>query len=88
VRIPMLPLLRAGETARCAQHAAANLNRHVGIVGAAQIRVNVRIFLPTVDSANGPWPTCGVGPRRGPSRSSSAWLGRSQKDGLPAAAGE
>src|SRR5205823_13055945 len=46
-----------------------------------------RISLPTVDSANRRWPTWRVGPW-GSSRSSSAWLGRSQKDGLPPAAEE
>ena len=43
---------------RAAQHAAGNLdNRHVAIVCAASTRVNVSAFLPTVDSANCPWPT-------------------------------
>src|SRR5262249_3703566 len=41
-------------------------------------------FLPTVDSANGRWPT-NVTLAVGFSRSGSAWLGRSQKDGLPSA---
>jgi hypothetical protein len=35
--------VKAGEAARCAQNAASNFdNGYVGIVGAAQIRVNVR----------------------------------------------
>jgi hypothetical protein len=45
------------------------------------IPVNVRI-LPTVDSAKRPWPTI-ITLAVGFSRSGSAWLGRSQKDGLP-----
>jgi hypothetical protein len=47
--------------ARSAQHAAGDLdNRHVEIVCAASAHVNT---LPTVDTANRPWPT-GVAPRR------------------------
>jgi hypothetical protein len=43
---------------RCAQHAAGNFNnRHVEIVCAAQIRVNVRIFYQSVDTAKRAWPT-------------------------------
>src|SRR5262245_13127611 len=38
--------------------------------------------LPTFDTASQPWPTSIV-LAAGSSRSGSAWLGRSQKDGLP-----
>jgi hypothetical protein len=78
-----LLLRHAGERARCAQHAAGYFNnRHVGIFGAAQIRVNVRIFYQSVDTADRAWPTS-IAPQRVSFRSGSAWLGRSQKDGLP-----
>src|SRR5262249_36608561 len=63
--------------------AAGNFNnRHVEILCAASARVNVRIFYQplTAPTALG---LLGVAPRRGFSRSGSAWLGRSQKDGLP-----
>jgi putative heme iron utilization protein len=40
-----LLLRQTGETARCAQYAARNFNnRHVEILCAAPIRVNVRVF--------------------------------------------
>src|SRR5262245_17712799 len=57
-----------------------------GIVGAARIRVNVRIFYQALTSPTG----LGLlaSPAAGSPRSGSAWLGRSQKDGLPAARGE
>ena len=43
--------------------------------------------LPTVDTANRPWPIS-VAPQQGSPRSGSAWLGRFQKDGLPSCRGE
>jgi hypothetical protein len=48
-----LLLLKAGETARRAQHAANNLdNRHVEIVCAALAHVNVSVLYQFVDTAN------------------------------------
>jgi len=47
---------------------------------------SARKILPTVDTAKRPWPTWRVGRWWGSSRSSSARLGRSQKDSLPPAA--
>src|SRR2546427_3044233 len=45
-------------TARCAQHAAGNLdNRHVEIVCAASAHVNVSVLYQFVDTASSPWPT-------------------------------
>src|SRR5262245_63047702 len=59
-----LLLRKAGETARCAQHAAGNLdNRHAEIVCAASARVNVSVFYQFVDTAKPLWPTS-VAPRR------------------------
>src|SRR5215813_4634784 len=59
-----LLLRKAGKTARCAQHAAGNLdNRHVEIVCAALARVNVSVLYQFVDSAKPLWPTS-VAPRR------------------------
>jgi hypothetical protein len=79
------PKVSAWCAARRAQHAAGNFNnRHVEIVGAAQIRVNVRIFYRPLTAPTGLGLLTTQGPRGGgSSRSSSAWLGRSQKDGLP-----
>jgi len=71
-----------------AQHAAGNLdNRHVEILCAASACVNVSVFYQplTAPTALG---LLGVAPRRGFSRSGSAWLGRSQKDGLPTCCGD
>src|SRR5262245_45514584 len=77
-----LLLRKAGKAARCAQHAAGNLdNRHAEIVCAASARVNVSVLYQFVDTANRPWLTS-VASRR-TRRSGSARLGRSQKDGLP-----
>jgi len=82
-----LLLWKAGEAARCAQHAAGNLdNRHVEILCAASARVNDSVLYQFVDTAKRPWPTS-VAPRAGFSRSGSAWLGRFQKDGLPSCRG-
>jgi hypothetical protein len=53
---------------------------------AAPARGQCKDFLPTVDTANRPWPTWRRS-ARGVSRSGSAWPGRSQKDGLPSARG-
>jgi hypothetical protein len=76
-------LCKAGQSARCAQHAAGNLDNHHGeILCAASARVNVSVFYQSFDTANQPWPTSIV-LAAGSSRSGSAWLGRSQKDGLP-----
>src|SRR5262245_22854345 len=53
-----LLLRKAGEAARCAQHAAGNLdNRHVEIVCAASARVNVSVLYQFVDTANRSWPS-------------------------------
>jgi len=50
--------------ARSAQHATGKLdNRHVEIVCAASVRVNVSVLYQFVDSANRLWPT-NVAPRR------------------------
>jgi hypothetical protein len=57
-------------------------NRHVEIVCAASARVNVRIFYQPLTAPAG-LGLLGVASRRGFSRSGSARLGRSQKDGLP-----
>src|SRR5262245_18624451 len=57
-------------------------NRHVEIICAPSARVNVSVLYQFIDTASSPRPTS-VAPRRGFSRSSSAWPGRSQKDGLP-----
>src|SRR5262245_23261433 len=57
-------------------------NRHVEIACAASAHVNVSVLYQFIDTASSPRPTS-VAPRRGFSRSSSAWPGRSQKDGLP-----
>jgi hypothetical protein len=47
--VGQLLLRHAGEAARCAQHAPGYFNnRHVGILGAVVIRVNVRIFYQAV----------------------------------------
>src|SRR5262249_9006522 len=66
-----------------AQHAAGNLdNRHVGIVCAASAHVNVSVLYQLLTPPAGLGPL--ASPRGGfPFRSGSAWLGRSQKDGLP-----
>jgi hypothetical protein len=81
-----LPRLAAAG-ARCAQHAAGNFdNRHVEIVCPASAHVNVSVLYQFVDSAKPRWPTS-VAPRRLLLRSGSAWLGRSQKDGLPSCRG-
>src|SRR5262249_40596482 len=68
------------------QHAAGNLdNRHAEIVCAASAHVNVSIlYQPLTAPAR-----LGLlaSPRGGKSRSGSAWLGRSQKDGLPSCRG-
>jgi len=53
---------------------------------AALAHVNVSVLYQFVDTAKPPWPTS-VAPRRGLSRSGSAWPGRSQKDGLPSCRG-
>src|SRR5262249_41057672 len=70
-----------------AQHAAGNLgNRHVEIVCAPSARVDVSVLYQFVDTGHRPWPTW----RRSAAgffRSGSAWLGRSQKDGLPSCGG-
>jgi hypothetical protein len=64
--------LKAGETARSAQHATGNLdNGHVEIVCAASARVNVSVLYQFVDTANWTWPTCRP-PRWGFSRPGSA----------------
>src|SRR5262245_19533632 len=55
-----LPRSALGEAAgaRCAQHAASNLdNRHAEIVCAASARVNVSVLYQFVDTAKRPWPT-------------------------------
>src|SRR5262245_66285573 len=53
-----LLLRKAGETARCAQHAAGNLdNRHAEIVCAALAHVNVSVLYQFIDTASPPWPT-------------------------------
>jgi len=56
-------------------------NRHVEIVCGASAHVNVSVLYQFVDTANRAWPTSIA--LRLVSRSGSAWLGRSQKDGLP-----
>src|SRR5262245_51972442 len=53
-----------------------------GLFARRSARVNVSVLYQFFDSANRPWPTS-VPPRRLSFRSGSAWLGRSQKDGLP-----
>src|SRR5262245_66063195 len=45
-------------------------------------RVNVSVLYRSFDTAGHPWPTS-VTPAAVSFRSGSAWLGRSQKDGLP-----
>src|SRR5262249_45787524 len=68
--------------------AAGNFdNRHVEIVCAASAHVNVSVLYQFVDTAKRPWPIR-VTPRQESPRSGSAWLGRSQKDGLPTCHGE
>src|SRR5215475_753795 len=55
-----MPRAALGEAAgaRCAHHAAGNLdNRHVEIVCAASARVNVSVLYQFIDTANRPWPT-------------------------------
>jgi hypothetical protein len=79
-------LRQAGEAARSAQHAAGDFdNRHVEILCAASAHVNVSVFYQPLT------PPTGLGllasPCGGFSRSGSAWLGRSQKDGLPSCRG-
>jgi hypothetical protein len=61
-------------------------DRHVEIFCAASARVNVRIFYQPLTAPTG-LGLLGVTPRRGFSRSGSARLGRSQKDGLPTCRG-
>src|SRR5262249_16273950 len=60
-------------------------NRHVRIVCAASAHVNVSVFYQPLT------PPTGLGllasPRGGFPRSGGAWLGRSQKDGLPSCCG-
>ena len=70
----------------CRPHSGNLDNRHVEIVCAASARVNVSVLYQFVDTAMRPWPTS-IAPRRGFSRSGSAWLGRSQKVGLPSCCG-
>src|SRR5215472_15271747 len=61
-----LLLGKAGETARCAQHAAGNFdNRHVEIVCAASAHVNVSVLYQFVDTGDRPWPTTSVAPAAG-----------------------
>jgi hypothetical protein len=62
-------------------------DRHVEVFCAASARVNVRIFYQPLTAPTG-LGLLGVTPRRGFSRSGSAWPGRSQKDGLPFCRGE
>jgi len=65
----------------CAQHPSGNLDNHqVEILCAPSAGVNVSN--QPVDTANRPQPTS-VALAAGLSRSDSAWLGRSQKGGLP-----
>jgi hypothetical protein len=67
--------------------AAGNLdNRHVEIVCATSARVNASVLYQFVDSANG-LGLLASHRAAGNSRSGSARLGRSQKDGLPSARG-
>src|SRR5262249_30380318 len=68
--------------ARSQPKSAARSTPSARPMSAASARVNVSVLYQFVDTATRPWPTF-VAPRRGFSRSGSAELGRSQKDGLP-----